>query len=186
MLGFMLLNTFFLVLLLFNCFCKGLALCCWKPVSCYDPGSSQASSCCTFPSLEPALPPVKFYAFEHFFFGAPAEFNCFCKGLALCCWKPVSCYDPGSSQASSFCTFPSLEPALPSCSVVCVWTLFGPCCFNSLFQKVWHFADGNQWAAMTQAAPRLLLFVLSPALNLPFPNVKFYAFEHFFFGAPAV
>ena len=139
-----------------------------------------------FPALNLPFPPVKFYAFEHFFFGAPAEFNCFCKGLALCCWKPVSCYDPGSSQASSFCTFPSLEPALPSCSVVCVWTLFGPCCFNSLFQKVWHFADGNQWAAMTQAAPRLLLFVLSPALNLPFPNVKFYAFEHFFFGAPAV
>ena len=29
---------------------------------------------------------------------------------------------------------------------------------------------------MTQAAPRLLLFVLSPALNLPFLHVKLHAF----------
>ena len=136
-----------------------------------------------FPALNLPFPLLSFMLLNTFF-GAPAEFNCFCKGLALCCWKPVSCYDPGSSQASSFCTFPSLEPALPSCSVVCVWTLFGPCCFNSLFQKVWHFADGNQWAAMTQAAPRLLLFVLFPALNLPFPPVQLYVFEHFL--VPAV
>ena len=81
-----------------------------------------------FPALNLPFPPVKFYAFEHFF-------------------------------------------------LVLLLSLIA-------FAKVWHFVAGNQWAAMTQAAPRLLLFVLFPALNLPFPPVQLYVFEHFL--VPAV